>query len=288
MEERLIWVECPRDAMQGYSTVFSTEDKVDYLRHLLDVGYDVLDIGSFVSPKAIPQMADTPTVLDALAPFKGNNRFLVIAANRQGVQAAAQNPHVDAVGYPFSASDTFQQRNTHRSQAQAMEELKSHADVLRASGKSLVVYISMAFGNPYGEPYALEAVVEWVRRVQEAVSPEAISLSDTVALATPEHITSLVTACRQAVPEAQLGLHLHVPSGYSLRSGLVQAGWASGVRRFDSALLGFGGCPMAQDEMCGNLPSESLLTFALSERIATGVNPLALEAAHNAARRLFL
>ena len=288
MEERLIWVECPRDAMQGYPQPFATDAKVEYLRHVLEVGYDVIDIGSFVSPKAIPQMADTEAVLEALAPQKGRNRFLVIAANHHGVRAAAANPHVDVVGYPFSASDTFQQRNTRRSQAQAMEELVEHAVLLRDSGKSLVVYISMAFGNPYGEPYHVEAVADWVHQVHKAVSPEAISLSDTVAMATPDHITSLVEACRSKCPEAQLGLHLHVPSGYSLRSGLVQAGWASGVRRFDSALLGFGGCPMAQDEMCGNLPSESLLTFALSWRISTGVNPLALEAAHNAARRLFL
>ncbi len=288
MEARLIWVECPRDAMQGYPQPFATSAKVEYLRHVLEVGYDTIDIGSFVSPKAIPQMADTEAVLEALAPCKGRNRFLVIAANRQGVKAAAANPHVDIVGYPFSASDTFQQRNTRRSQAQAMEELIDHAADLRASGKTLVVYISMAFGNPYGDPYSVEAVAEWVRQVQQAVSPEAISLSDTVAMATPEDITALVAACQSASPEAQLGLHLHVPAGYSLRSGLVQAGWASGVRRFDSALLGFGGCPLAQDEMCGNLPSESLLTFVLSRRIPTHVNPLALEAAHNAARRLFL
>ncbi len=288
MEERLIWVECPRDAMQGYPQPFTTEAKVAYLRHVLEVGYDVIDIGSFVSPKAIPQMADTEAVLEALAPYKGRNRFLVIAANHQGVRKAAGNPHVDLVGYPFSASDTFQQRNTRRNQAQAMEELVEHASLLRESNKSLVVYISMAFGNPYGEPYHIEEVADWVRKVQEAVSPEAISLSDTVAMASPDRITALIMACRSACPEAKLGLHLHVPSGYSLRSGLVQAGWASGVRRYDSALLGFGGCPMAQDEMCGNLPSESLLTFALSKSIPIGVNPLALEAAHNAALRIFL
>ncbi len=288
MEERLVWVECPRDAMQGYPQPFDTEAKVTYLRHLMDVGFDTIDIGSFVSPQAIPQMADTGAVLEALAPFKGSNRFLVIAANPHGMKVAAANPHVDIVGYPFSASDTFQQRNTRRSQAQAMEELKEHANLLKESGKSLVVYISMAFGNPYDEPYSVQNVAEWVQKVQEAVSPEAISLSDTVAMATPEHITQLVEACQRMSPRSQLGLHLHVPSGYTLRSGLVQAGWTSGVRRFDSALLGFGGCPMAQDEMSGNLPSESLLTFALSRRITTSVNPLALEAAHNAARRFFL
>ena len=288
MEERLIWVECPRDAMQGYSTVFSTEDKVDYLRHLLAVGFDTLDIGSFVSPKAIPQMADTQEVLHALAPHKGKNRFLVIAANPQGVQEATNHPLVDVVGFPFSASNTFQQRNTRRDQAQALYELKAHAELLRTSGKSLVVYVSMAFGNPYGEPYEVEDVAQWVKTIEDAVAPEAISLSDTVAMATPELIDQLVKSCQNKSPKSQLGLHLHVPAGYTLRSGLVQAGWTSGVRRFDSALLGFGGCPMAQDQMCGNLPSESLLTFALSWRISTGVNPLALEAAHNAARRLFL
>ncbi|HAB36094.1 MAG TPA: hydroxymethylglutaryl-CoA lyase [Cryomorphaceae bacterium] len=288
MEDRLIWVECPRDAMQGYPTVFKTEDKVEYLRHLLEVGYDTIDIGSFVSPKAIPQMADTANVLEALAPHKGQNRFLVIAANPQGVQQAAQHPLVDVVGFPFSASDTFQQRNTRRTQAQALEELTVHAGTLRTFGKSLVVYVSMAFGNPYGEPYEVEEVAQWVKTIEDAVAPEAISLSDTVAMATPELIEQLVQACQAKSPKSQLGLHLHVPAGYTLRSGLVQAGWTSGVRRFDSALLGFGGCPMAQDQMCGNLPSESLLTFALSWRISTGVNPLALEAAHNAARRFFL
>ncbi len=166
--------------MQGYPQPFATSAKVEYLRHVLEVGYDTIDIGSFVSPKAIPQMADTEAVLEALAPDKGRNRFLVIAANRQGVKAAAANPHVDIVGYPFSASDTFQQRNTRRSQAQAMEELIDHAADLRASGKTLVVYISMAFGNPYGDPYSVEAVAKWVRQVQQAVSPEAIDRKSVV------------------------------------------------------------------------------------------------------------
>jgi len=288
MEEQLIWVECPRDAMQGYSTVFSTEDKVDYLKHLLTVGFDTLDIGSFVSPKAIPQMADTSAVLDALHPLKGTNRFLVIAANAKGVALAAQHPAVDVVGFPFSASEEFQQRNTNRTREQALSELQEHAQILRASGKALVVYVSMAFGNPYGETYSEQDVADWVARIQDTVAPEAISLSDTVAQARPETIASLVSCARRTAPDACIGLHLHVPTGYSLRSGLVQAGWKAGVRRFDSALLGFGGCPMAQDELCGNLPSESLLTYALAERIPMGVSPLALEAAHNAARRLFL
>jgi hydroxymethylglutaryl-CoA lyase len=288
MEERLIWVECPRDAMQGYSTVFSTEDKVDYLKHLLTVGFDTLDIGSFVSPKAIPQMADTSAVLDALHPLKGTNRFLVIAANAKGVAHAAKHPAVDVVGFPFSASEEFQQRNTNRTREQALAELQEHAQIIRASSKALVVYVSMAFGNPYGETYSEQDVADWVARIQDTVAPEAISLSDTVAQARPETITSLVSCAQKTAPDARIGLHLHVPTGYSLRSGLVQAGWKAGVRRFDSALLGFGGCPMAQDELCGNLPSESLLTYALSERIPMGVSPLALEAAHNAARRLFL
>ncbi|MGA0248381.1 MAG: hydroxymethylglutaryl-CoA lyase, partial [Schleiferiaceae bacterium] len=200
MEERLIWVECPRDAMQGYSTVFSTEDKVDYLKHLLTVGFDTLDIGSFVSPKAIPQMADTSAVLDALHPLKGTNRFLVIAANAKGVALAAQHPAVDVVGFPFSASEEFQQRNTNRTREQALSELQEHAQVLRASGKGLVVYVSMAFGNPYGETYSEQDVADCVARIQDTVAPEAISLSDTVAQARPETITSLVSCARTTAP----------------------------------------------------------------------------------------
>lgn len=288
MEKKLIWVECPRDAMQGYPHPFSTDSKVEYLEHLMDVGFDSIDIGSFVSAKAIPQMADSAEVLHRLSMVKGKNRFLVIAANRHGVSSACAHPVVDVIGFPFSASDEFQRRNTNRTREQAMEELCDHAKMIRKSGKSLVVYVSMAFGNPYGDPFSLEEVAHWVDRIQSEVAPEAISLSDTVAMARPESIRELVATCRQVSPAANLGLHLHVPSGFSLRSGLVQAGWEAGVRRFDSALLGYGGCPLAQDQLCGNLPSESLLTFALSEGIQTDVSPLALEAAHNAARRLFL
>jgi hydroxymethylglutaryl-CoA lyase len=285
--ERLTWIECPRDAMQGYPTVFATEDKIEYLRRLLPVGFDTLDIASFVSPKAIPQMADSAKVLDALAPDKGVNKFLVIAANAQGIERATAHPAVDVVGVPFSISEQFQRRNTNRSQIQVLDEWSPAIEHALAAGKDLVVYLSMAFGNPYGEPNTLEQVADWTQKAVDRWNPSVLSISDTVGSATPQSIRDVVATVQQAAGGTRLGLHLHMPAAEALTNGLLEAAWDSGIRRFDSALLGLGGCPFAQNHLVGNLPSEALLTFATARGASFGVKPLALESAHNAARAFF-
>ena len=285
--ERLIWVECPRDAMQGYPTVFATKDKIAYLKRLLPVGFDYLDVASFVSPKAIPQMADSAEVLDALAPDKGSNKFLVIAANPQGIDRAVEHPAVDVVGVPFSISEQFQLRNTNRSKLQVLDDWTPALQRAHNAGKEVVVYLSMAFGNPYGEPSTLDLVAEWTQKAVSRWQPSVLSISDTVGSATPQSIREVVATVRNASGATPLGLHLHMPAAEALSNGLLDAAWDSGIRRFDSALLGLGGCPFAQNHLVGNLPSEALLTFATAQGASFGVKPLALESAHNAARAFF-
>ncbi|MSP65382.1 MAG: hydroxymethylglutaryl-CoA lyase [Flavobacteriaceae bacterium] len=285
--EAITWIECPRDAMQGYASVFRTEDKIAYLRRLMAVGFDYLDLASFVSPKAIPQMFDSVQVLDALAPDKGLNKFLVIAANSQGIDAALAHEAVDAVGVPFSISPKFQIRNTKRSQEYALDDWAASMERLHASDKQLVVYLSMAFGNPYGEAYSIDLVAKWTARVVNRFQPHVLSISDTVGSASPEGIRSVVSVVRQESGTAKLGLHLHMSAANALSNGLLDAAWDSGIRRYDSALLGLGGCPYAQNELVGNLPTEALLTFATARGATFGIKPLALESAHNAAREFF-
>ncbi|CAI8271536.1 MAG: (R)-citramalyl-CoA lyase [Owenweeksia sp. TMED14] len=281
-------IECPRDAMQGYVKSFSLQQKVTYLKSLLDVGFHTLDIGSFVSPKAVPQMANTAKVLDALIPFKKKDNFLVIAANSIGVEIALKHSAVDIIGFPFSASETFQRRNTNRSRKQALKDLRRHAEIIDNKGKQLVVYISMSFGNPYSEETNNEEIIDFIGKINDVSNPKAISLSDTVAKATEHSIKSLVTLIKEDFNDANLGLHLHVSKERPLDVGLLKEAWNSGIRRFDSALLGFGGCPFAEDSLSGNLPTESLLTFAKNVKARSDINTMAFEAAHNAARALFL
>jgi len=285
--ERLTWVECPRDAMQGYPTVFRTEDKIAYLQRLLPVGFDYLDVASFVSPKAIPQMADSAAVLDALAPDKGGNKFLVIAANAQGIDRAVAHQAVDVVGVPFSISEQFQRRNTNRSQLQVLDEWTPSIERAHSAGKEVVVYLSMAFGNPYAEPNTLDLVADWTQKAVNRWKPSVLSISDTVGSATPQSIREVVETVQRAAGATPLGLHLHMPAAEALTNGLLDAAWDAGIRRFDSALLGLGGCPFAQNHLVGNLPSEALLTFATARGASFGVKPLAMESAHNAARAFF-
>lgn len=273
--------------MQGYPKVFGTQDKIDYLKRLLPVGFDYLDVASFVSPKAIPQMADSAEVLEALVPEKGGNKFLAIAANAQGIDRAVAHSAVDVVGVPFSVSTQFQRRNTNRSQSQVLDEWTPAIERAHAAGKEVVVYLSMAFGNPYGEPSTLDVLDDWTQKAFQRWHPTVFSVSDTVGSATPESIRDVIEVVRTASGSTPLGLHLHMPVADALTNGLLEAAWDSGIRRFDSALLGLGGCPFAQNHLVGNLPSESLLTFATARGASFGVKPLALESAHNAARAFF-
>ena len=249
-------VECPRDAMQGIQSFIPTEVKVDYMKKLLACGFHTLDCGSFVNPSAVPQMADTAAVLTQIGPSKGNTRLLVIVANERGAARAIAYPMVDYLGYPFSVNETFQRRNTNTSTTDAFIRMRKVHEIANMAGKEMVAYISMAFGNPYGEDYNRDNVVAWADRiVREGI--KIISLADTVGHANPDDIRYLFSTLTEKHPSVVFGAHFHArPDAWQTK---VEAAWEAGCRRFDSAVLGFGGCPFAKDELTGNIPTEGLL-----------------------------
>lgn len=263
-------IECPRDAMQGIATFIPTDVKVKYLNELLRVGFDTIDIGSFVSPKAIPQMADTAEVLSRIDRSGSRSKLLVIVANEHGAEDAVKQESVTYLGYPFSISETFQQRNTNTSIEGSWARTARIAELARTNGKELVVYISMAFGNPYGDPWSAEVALHWTERLVKELGVGIIALSDTVGVAKPEDITSMFTALIPALPQVEFGAHLHCrPDNWKIKT---QAAWDGGCRRFDGAIKGYGGCPMAEDELVGNLQME-LFVRDLEERGArTGLD----------------
>lgn len=268
-------IECPRDAMQGIASFIPTAEKVRYLNALLQVGFDTIDIGSFVSPKAIPQMADTAEVLVRINRSGSRSKLLVIVANERGAEEAAGQEAVTYLGYPFSISETFQQRNTNTSIEGSWGRIARIADIARAAGKELVVYISMAFGNPYGDPWSADVALHWVNRLVEQLGVRTIALSDTVGVARPEDIASMFSALIPALPQVEFGAHLHcTPDNWKAKT---DAAWSAGCRRFDGAIKGYGGCPMAEDELVGNLQME-LFARSLHERgISTGLHLEQLE-----------
>ena len=263
-------IECPRDAMQGIATFIPTDVKVDYLNTLLQVGFDTIDIGSFVSPKAIPQMADTADVLSRIDLDGSRSKLLVIVANERGALDAVRQESVSYLGYPFSISETFQQRNTNTDIEGSWARTAAIAELADQAGKELVVYISMAFGNPYGDPWNAEVALLWTERLVKELGVRTIALSDTVGVARPEDITYLFEALVPALPEVEFGAHLHCsPTNWKAKT---QAAWDGGCRRFDGAIKGYGGCPMAEDELVGNLQTE-LFVRELEERgVRTGLD----------------
>lgn len=277
-------VECPRDAMQGIKTWIPTEKKVLYLQALLNCGFHTLDFGSFVSPKAIPQMQDSTEVLAGLNLENTTTKLLAIVANLRGAQAAAEHSPIDFLGYPFSISENFQMRNTHKTIEQSVEVLKDILEVADKSNKEVVTYLSMGFGNPYGDPWNVDIVAEWVERLS-ALGVGILSLSDTVGSSTPEIIDYLYSDLIPRYPEMQFGAHLHTrPDQWHEK---VDAAYKAGCRRFDGAIQGFGGCPMAKDELTGNMPTEKMLSYFNTHDLQTGVDQLAFEAAYNKASDLF-
>lgn len=251
-------VECPRDAMQGWKTFIPTEKKIEYLNTLLRVGFDTIDFGSYVSPKAIPQMADTPAVLAQLRQAQTRSKLLAIVANTRGAEAAVAQEHISYLGFPFSVSETFQQRNTNSSIAEGLERVKEIQQLCTANGKKLVVYLSMGFGNPYGDPWSEQVVLDWANTIV-ALGVPILSLADTVGLATPEQIEKITSYLVKALPGTEVGVHLHASAdGWREK---VDAAYGAGCRRFDGALKGIGGCPMANDELVGNMNTEWLLGF---------------------------
>jgi len=251
-------VECPRDAMQGLNWFIPTDTKVSYLNKLLRVGFDTLDFGSFVSPKAIPQMRDTAAVLGQLDLSQSSTRLLAIVANLRGGQDAAQFPEIQYLGFPFSISETFQQRNTNSSINDSLQTVEKIQSLCVNSGKELVLYISMAFGNPYGDDWSPELAVQWVQKMA-SLGIKTIAMADTVGVARPEDVSTLFNAVIPAFPEVKFGAHLHcTPYNWKQK---VEAAWNAGCRRFDAAMKGYGGCPMAKDDLVGNLATENLLTY---------------------------
>lgn len=255
-------VECPRDAIQGWVHPVSTEEKIAYYKGLLDVGFHTLDLGSFVSHKAVPQMKDTRKVLQSLddeGVFSSATNVLVIVANERGAKDAVAAPGVTHVGFPMSISETFQLRNTGADLNRAWERLLNIREIVEQGNRQLVVYLSMGFGNPYGDDWSPTLLMDWAAKTDEALRPEVITLSDTIGHAEPELLRSVFTELTAAELSATLGAHLH--STPWAAEAKIQASWEGGCRRFDGALGGIGGCPMAQDELVGNLPTETLVSF---------------------------
>lgn len=249
-------IECPRDAMQGIRHPISTEQKIRFLNLLLEMGFDTLDFGSFVSPKAIPQMADTPEIVPYLQ--KNNTRLLAIVANYKGAAQAASFAGIDDIGFPFSLSESFQLRNTHATLAEAFERVAEIQDLCEERGKVLVLYLSMGFGNPYGDPWSTELVENWIERFVP-LGIKRVQLSDTIGVATPGMIRAVFEATTSRFPELDIGVHLHTHPNAWLPK--MEAALQAGCRRFDGALLGFGGCPMARDELVGNMPMEHMIAY---------------------------
>jgi len=277
-------VECPRDAMQGIKTYIPLKEKVKYIQSLLGCGFDTIDFGSFVSPKAIPQMVDTAEVLKALDLSKTTSKLLVIVANIRGATDASQYKEIDYLGYPFSISENFQMRNTHKTIAQSVETLKGILDIANTENKEVVTYISMGFGNPYGDPWNVEIVGEWTEKLAD-MGVRILSLSDTIGSSTQEVIDYLFSNLIPKYPDIEFGAHLHTtPSKWHEK---VEAAYKAGCRRFDGAIQGFGGCPMAKDELTGNMPTERMLSYFTSQKVDSGVNGMVFEAAYNKATELF-
>lgn len=277
-------IECPRDAMQGIKTFIPTEKKIDYVQALLRVGFDTIDVGSFVSPKAIPQMADTADLLNQIDLSQTKSKLLAIVANTKGAEIAATFKQIDYLGFPFSISENFQMRNTHKTIAESFITLQEILDVSKASNKEVVAYLSMGFGNPYGDPWHVDIVSNWVEKLAD-MGVKILSLSDTIGSSTPAIISYLFKSLIPKYPHIEFGAHLHTTKDKWHEK--AKAAFEGGCVRFDGAIQGFGGCPMAKDDLTGNMPTEKLLSFFNQEKANHGLNALHFESAFNEATRLF-
>ena len=275
--------ECPRDAMQGWGEFIPTSQKIDYINALMDVGFDMLDCGSFVSPKAIPQMADTKEVISEINK-KNNTEISVIVANLSGAEQALKQDKIDVLGFPFSISETFQYRNTNKNQEEAFEEVVRILKISKAENRELNLYFSMAFGNPYGEMWKWQDVEFWAKRFSE-IGIKNILLSDTTGVADVEKIHLLFEKIPEKFPQINFGAHFH--NRYEDSYKKLKAAYGKGCRRFDSAIKGLGGCPMAKDELVGNMPTEKVINFLQTEKIEHRLNLLNFEAAWNRAKDIF-
>ncbi|WP_139959732.1 hydroxymethylglutaryl-CoA lyase [Flavicella sediminum] len=284
MQSKVKIIECPRDAMQGIKDFIPTEIKARYINALLGVGFDTIDFGSFVSPKAIPQMQDTAKVLSLLNLSETNSKLLAIVANTRGATDAASFEEINYLGFPFSISENFQMRNTHKTIEESVVVLDEILNVALKSNKEVVTYLSMGFGNPYGNPWNVDIVANWTERLSK-MGVNILSLSDTVGTATPEIISYLFSNLIPQYPKIEFGAHLHTT--YATCMEKIDAAFIAGCQRFDGAIKGFGGCPMAKDELTGNMPTEKLLSYFTSKSVSTGTKPMSFESAYNASLQVF-
>jgi hydroxymethylglutaryl-CoA lyase len=277
-------IECPRDAMQGIKTFIPTANKVTYIQSLLRVGFDTIDFGSFVSSKAIPQMHDTAEVLAQLDLSQTQSKLLAIIANTQGAEAACTFPEIQYLGFPFSISENFQMRNTHKTISQSLVSLQEILNLADAKNKQVVAYLSMGFGNPYGDPWNTEIVGEWTEKLA-TMGVKIVSLSDTIGSSTPEVISYLFSNLIPAYPAIEFGAHLHTtPDSWFEK---IDAAYKAGCRRYDGAIQGFGGCPMATNHLTGNMPTEKLLSYFTAQKATTNLSPMSFESAYNEASKVF-
>lgn len=267
MSKRVYITECPRDAMQGIPDWIETSSKITYLNKLLSCGFDTLDFGSFVSPKAIPQMQDTAKVLDGL--IESDTKLLTIIANQRGAEEAAAFDRIQYLGYPFSISETFQLRNTHATIEESLTRVEQISTVCQKENKELVLYLSMGFGNPYGDPWSAELLASWAERLHKNFDVARLSLSDTIGAASPELVREVFGTISAAFQDVQISAHLHTLPENAL--ALTQAAYEGGCRYFEGAIKGFGGCPMAKDDLTGNMPTERMLDWFAENQIETGV-----------------
>lgn len=267
-------IECPRDAMQGLHDFIPTEIKANYINQLLKVGFDTIDFGSFVSPKAIPQMRDTADVLSKLDLSFANSKLLAIVANQRGATDACNFEEINYLGFPFSISETFQQRNTNSSIAESLTRVADIQNLCVKHNKTMVVYISMAFGNPYGDEWNSDIVIEWTNKLAE-MGIKIIALSDTIGVSNPENISYLF---KNIIPEfnnVEIGAHLHTtPTTWEEK---VHAAYQNGCKRFDGAIKGLGGCPMAKDDLTGNMPTENMVGYFIKNNVNTGISKAAFD-----------
>jgi hydroxymethylglutaryl-CoA lyase len=283
-------IECPRDAMQGWKNFIPTQKKIEYINSLMKVGFDTIDFGSFVSAKAIPQMADTKEVVTNLDPMAtglgiGKSKLLAIVANTRGAEDANNFDQIAYLGFPFSVSETFQQRNTNSSIQQSLQRVEEIQNICVNGNKQLVIYISMGFGNPYGDPYSEQIVFDWARKMVD-LGVKTISLADTVGLAMPEQVYSMTRFLIDSLPEIEIGVHLHSRPEKSKEK--LDAAVNAGCKRFDGALKGIGGCPMANDELVGNMNTELMNKYFGRNDFFTGLDEQALEESAHLASEIFV
>ncbi len=284
MQTKVKLIECPRDAMQGIKTFIPTPKKAQYIQSLLRCGFDTIDFGSFVSPKAIPQMKDTAHLLSLLDLSKTKSKLLAIIANLRGATDAVQFEEIDYLGYPFSISENFQMRNTHKTIAQSVATLDEILNIASKHNKKVVTYISMGFGNPYGDPWNVEIVAQWTERLAN-MGVTILSLSDTVGSSDAKTIEYLFSNLIPLYPNIEFGAHLHTTPNTWFEK--VNAAYKSGCHRFDGAIQGFGGCPMAKDELTGNMPTEKLVSYFTAEKAHTNIAAMSFESAYNEASKVF-